>query len=241
MRRCLDCDADLSGSHGNTKRCDPCRVKKYCPAVIRGLWAEAYKVKRREKYANDPEFREKLRAYTRTEEHKRRKNAGRRKKYSEDAEYRKRFAAFRKTPEYKAKLNAHLKKRRDTDPEYRERMNAYNRSEEKKAWKRARWANDDEYREKRLREKQARIPWKLTPQQISERLEAQDGKCGICTELIKGDFHLDHILPLSRGGASIIENMQVTHPRCNLRRNANLVYYESSGQGIMALGYTESR
>lgn len=50
-------------------------------------------------------------------------------------------------------------------------------------------------------------------------LQRDLGVCGICGEAIMEDFHLDHILPLSRGGEHCYENVQLAHPFCNLSKN----------------------
>lgn len=44
--------------------------------------------------------------------------------------------------------------------------------------------------------------------------------CGICGQPIAGerDLHVDHIVPLCRGGRSDDSNLQATHARCNLRK-----------------------
>lgn len=39
--------------------------------------------------------------------------------------------------------------------------------------------------------------------------------CGICFKLITGTYHLDHIVPLSRGGEHSVANLQLAHPFCN--------------------------
>lgn len=47
-------------------------------------------------------------------------------------------------------------------------------------------------------------------------LERDKGICGICGEPVdRGNFHVDHIVPLSRGGEHSYANTQVAHPRCN--------------------------
>lgn len=56
----------------------------------------------------------------------------------------------------------------------------------------------------------------IDPRTIWER---DGGICGIC----KGpadpdDWHLDHIMPLARGGEHRRENVQVSHPLCNWRK-----------------------
>lgn len=47
-----------------------------------------------------------------------------------------------------------------------------------------------------------------------------EGLCGICGTTIYGDFHVDHVIPLSKGGEHSYANTQVAHPECNLRKAA---------------------
>lgn len=44
------------------------------------------------------------------------------------------------------------------------------------------------------------------------------GMCGICKEFIEGDFHVDHVIPLSKGGMHGYINVQPAHPRCNFKK-----------------------
>lgn len=39
----------------------------------------------------------------------------------------------------------------------------------------------------------------------------------------KSERHLDHVIPLSRGGAHSEDNIRVTHARCNLKKGTKLV------------------
>jgi hypothetical protein len=49
--------------------------------------------------------------------------------------------------------------------------------------------------------------------------ERDEGVCGICnTAVNRDDMHIDHIVPLSRGGLHCYANVQVAHSRCNLRK-----------------------
>ncbi len=41
------------------------------------------------------------------------------------------------------------------------------------------------------------------------------GMCGICKEFIEGEFHVDHVIPLSKGGVHGYVNVQPAHPACN--------------------------
>lgn len=47
----------------------------------------------------------------------------------------------------------------------------------------------------------------------------QRGKCAICKKRIKKcGFHIDHIIPISRGGKNIDGNVQLTCPKCNHKK-----------------------
>ena len=51
-----------------------------------------------------------------------------------------------------------------------------------------------------------------------------DGICGICgTSADPWSFHVDHIVPLSKGGAHSYANTQPAHPACNWRKNAGVL------------------
>jgi 5-methylcytosine-specific restriction endonuclease McrA len=50
------------------------------------------------------------------------------------------------------------------------------------------------------------------------------GLCGICGEAVIGEpAHIDHIVPLARGGSHTQGNLQFTHARCNLSKGAKLL------------------
>lgn len=48
-------------------------------------------------------------------------------------------------------------------------------------------------------------------------LNKYGGCCGICTKPFKkmGEVTIDHVVPVSKGGADVVENMQPAHYRCN--------------------------
>jgi 5-methylcytosine-specific restriction endonuclease McrA len=49
--------------------------------------------------------------------------------------------------------------------------------------------------------------------------ERDNRRCGICRKYVAwARFSLDHIVPLSRGGAHIPSNVQTAHRRCNSRK-----------------------
>jgi len=55
---------------------------------------------------------------------------------------------------------------------------------------------------------------------IKKILTAQGGKCVYCGVSVLEDRHIDHIIPLSRGGSNWPTNLQVLCPHCNLSKNA---------------------
>ena len=50
-----------------------------------------------------------------------------------------------------------------------------------------------------------------------------EGICGICGVVADPkNWHLDHIIPLARGGLHMKDNVQVSHPSCNVRKGDRL-------------------
>lgn len=54
-------------------------------------------------------------------------------------------------------------------------------------------------------------------------LENSNGICGICGKSVdSNDFHVDHIIPLNRGGLHAYSNTQAAHPSCNTSKKDKL-------------------
>lgn len=143
------------------------------------------------------------------------KNAKRRRAYQEDLEVnreRVRVAArhiYRQNPE---KAKARRERYESKDPE---RIRAM-----KDAWKQAhpdRLLDYDQARRARVRGTQ------IEP--ISRRLvwEQDEGICHICLESVEfEDMHLDHVVPLSKGGTHTYDNVASSHEMCNLKKAAKV-------------------
>ena len=72
---------------------------------------------------------------------------------------------------------------------------------------------------------------------ILEMLEAQGGICPLCGNMIErsmlgsshvelGGFHVDHVIPFTKGGGYERENLQVTHPDCNLSKGDSVTLFD---------------
>jgi 5-methylcytosine-specific restriction endonuclease McrA len=50
------------------------------------------------------------------------------------------------------------------------------------------------------------------------------GMCGICEEFVtEDDFHVDHRIPLAKGGMHGYVNVQPAHPSCNLQKKDKII------------------
>jgi 5-methylcytosine-specific restriction endonuclease McrA len=84
-----------------------------------------------------------------------------------------------------------------------------------------RWqaANPDRVRTRdatrRARKRQAFVE-AVDPTVLFDR---DQGRCGICGEPVDpANYHVDHIVPLCRGGKHSYANTQVAHPACNIKK-----------------------
>ncbi len=49
--------------------------------------------------------------------------------------------------------------------------------------------------------------------------EEQEGVCPFCPEKLTDQSHVDHKVPLARGGDNSLHNLQLAHPHCNLEKS----------------------
>lgn len=61
-------------------------------------------------------------------------------------------------------------------------------------------------------------PGSHTADDIRRQYEAQRGFCYWCKKHVKGGYHVDHVIPLSKGGSNGRENIVVACPPCNLSK-----------------------
>lgn len=71
------------------------------------------------------------------------------------------------------------------------------------------------------REAQKRVNGGKLSSGLSERLFVlQKGRCACCGEPLGDNYHLDHIMPISLGGANEDWNIQLLRQRCNNQKRA---------------------
>lgn len=53
--------------------------------------------------------------------------------------------------------------------------------------------------------------------------DRDNGTCYLCeSQVDPDDWHMDHVVPISKGGPHTYDNVRVTHPNCNLRKSDRL-------------------
>lgn len=80
-------------------------------------------------------------------------------------------------------------------------------------------ANPDKVREFRQTRSTNKAGAKLPRGTVPAIRKAQGNKCAICRVSLRGGSHLDHIVPLARGGKHEGRNLQLLCPPCNLKKS----------------------
>lgn len=131
---------------------------------------------------------------------------------------------------YRARLKASGRKRSRTSSkgEY-QRLSAEQkavRAANARAWQKA---NPEKaraikvaQRKKRLARKRGAMVSNIKSGDLRRLLAAQGGRCVYCLAVLDETKHLDHIMPIARGGAHVIENVQWLCAPCNVWKAAKL-------------------
>ena len=55
-------------------------------------------------------------------------------------------------------------------------------------------------------------------------LQQSNKQCGICKRALDYEqepYHIDHIIPLAKGGGHVMTNLQLAHPKCNMQKGSH--------------------
>lgn len=66
----------------------------------------------------------------------------------------------------------------------------------------------------------------------ASQLKRQKHRCYYCGEKLT-EYHIDHVIPLSRGGSDGAENKVLACPKCNVRKNAKLPHEWAEGGRLL--------
>jgi 5-methylcytosine-specific restriction endonuclease McrA len=126
-------------------------------------------------------------------------------------------------------------KRKDWEANNRELIReaakkTYNGHKEKRLQKhRLHYLNNKEQyraRDRKRRALELNAPGSHTPEQIAAMFARQKGRCAspLCDRLLhtrgRSKYHIDHTIPLSRGGSNDISNIALLCPTCNRAKGA---------------------
>ena len=84
----------------------------------------------------------------------------------------------------------------------------------------------------RRRARKAAADGTYTSADIRAQLKRQKGRCYWCGKKVM-DYHVDHVIPLSRGGSNGPENLVIACPSCNLSKGRKLPHEWNGGGGRM--------
>ena len=139
-----------------------------------------------------------------------------------DTEYRERnsekrhaeMLAYRKAhPEWTKEVKRrHYQKHRD---KVIARARRY-REENPMYWKRPIEKEAEKSAKRHARKKNA--PGNFTVQDVREKYQSQRGECFYCHCVLDGAYHVDHYIPLSKGGTNWPDNLVIACAKCNLTK-----------------------
>ena len=91
------------------------------------------------------------------------------------------------------------------------------------------------WRSSRVHARRARIlgsEGKFTKADIDRIMKLQKCKCANCGKSLKGGHHIDHRIPVSKGGSNGPENIELLCPPCNYSKGAKLphVFAQENGR-----------
>lgn len=140
-----------------------------------------------------------------------------------------------RTSEYKVRNPDKVKAYPSTAAEYRReygRRRHAERRDELNAQARAYYAQNKGKALMRWRKRRAQkinAGGSHTQADIELQFKSQKGLCWWCGEPIEEKYHVDHRVPLDKGGSNDARNIVIAHPKCNLEKH-NKLPHEYNGR-----------
>lgn len=106
----------------------------------------------------------------------------------------------------------------------------------RKAWAKRWRANHKEYISvwnRRIKAARTRAIGTHTAGDIKDQYTRQKGKCFWCGEIVGKNYHVDHVVPLARGGSNWPDNLVISCPTCNMRRRDKLPHEWAEGGRLL--------
>jgi 5-methylcytosine-specific restriction endonuclease McrA len=187
---CMGCNRNQAAKRF---KADPEKYKADV-AKSRAKHADKIRERRQAKYLTDPEYFLKNGRKWRTDK-KEQYEAGRLKRFLSDPE-------------------RHLKVRRDWYQRNAEERRKYALEYQKN--------NPDTIRanQHKRRARKLAAEGMFTAEDVKSLFAAQGGKCSYCFVKLGKKYHVDHIMPLARGGSNWPENLQICCGPCNISKGA---------------------
>jgi 5-methylcytosine-specific restriction endonuclease McrA len=119
-------------------------------------------------------------------------------------------------------------------PEIKERQNVYQKEHNAIPEVKFRIRERHRANERNRRARKRNASGSHTRQDIQLQYDRQKGKCYYCHKKLKfGDHHVDHVVPLSRGGSNDISNLVIACSYCNCSKNNKLLHEWTQGGRLL--------
>jgi 5-methylcytosine-specific restriction endonuclease McrA len=131
--------------------------------------------------------------------------------------------------------NSRLRERAKANPMLRSARYQANREKEKASVRQWSAANPEKRNAMRRRHlaRKRNAEGNHTEADIKRQHKAQGGKCYYCHAFVGETYHVDHVIPLSRGGSNGPENIVIACAICNISKQDRLPHEWPQGNRLL--------